>query len=119
MASSTQMKTLIQNTKKMSNRNKYLKEFLNLLSDDQVFHSYLMNMFMINQINVLMGELESGGMSEDDVEQEIKNLMDSIDLMVPDAMGLTRASLTREEFYILLKNVKQQTIENLAERRRN
>lgn len=103
----------------MSKENKYLQDFLNLLDDDQVFHSYLSNTFMLNQIGFFMRELNEGSRSETEVERDIQDLMKSIEILAPDPNGQLHVDLTKEEFYALLKNVKQQTIQNLAERRRN
>ena len=103
----------------MSRENKYLRDFLNLLSDDQVFHSYLTNMFMMNQIRVLTKELNEGKKDEEHVEREIQDLIKSVEILVPDSTGMAQVNLSKDEFYRLLKTVKDQTIENLAERRRN
>jgi len=103
----------------MSRDNKYLRDFLNLLNDDQIFYSYLTNTFMLNQISSLVREMKDGIRSEEEVEKDLQNLMDSIELLAPTLGGLSQSNLTKEEFYMLLKTVKDQTIQNLAERRRN
>lgn len=103
----------------MSRENKYLREFLNLLDDDQVFHSYLSNTFMLNQVHLLLRELTEGKRSEEEVEMEVQNLIKSVEILAPDPTGMAQVNLTREEFCNLLRTVKQQTIQNLAERRMN
>lgn len=103
----------------MSRDNKYLRDFLNLLNDDQIFYSYLTNTFMLNQISSLVREMKDGIRSEEEVEKDLQNLMDSIELLAPTLGGISQSNLTKEEFYMLLKTVKDQTIQNLAERRRN
>lgn len=103
----------------MSRDNKYLRDFLNLLNDDQIFYSYLTNTFMLNQISSLVREMKDGIRSEEEVEKDLQNLMDSIQLLAPTLGGISQSNLTKEEFYMLLKTVKDQTIQNLAERRRN
>jgi len=103
----------------MSRENKYLRDFLNLLSEDQVFYSYLTNTFMLNQIRVITKELNEGKKDEEEVEREIQDLIKSVEILVPDSPGMAQVNLSKDEFYNLLKTVKDQTIENLAERRRN
>lgn len=102
----------------MSRENKYLREFLNLLTEDQVFHSYLTNTFMLNQMNLFLKELNDGSRSEEDIERDVQDLIKSIELMSPDLSG-AEVNLTALEFCSLLRNVKNQSIQNLAERRRN
>lgn len=103
----------------MSRENKYLNEFLNLLDDDQVFHSYLSNTFMLNQVRSLMRELNEGIKSEEDIEGEIQDLIKSVEILAPGSTGMAQVNLTRDEFCNLLRTVKNQTIQNLAERRKN
>jgi len=103
----------------MSRENKYLRDFLNLLDDDQVFHSYLSNTFMLNQVRSLMRELNEGIKSEEEVEREIQDLIKSVEILAPDQTGMAQVNLTRDEFCNLLRTVKDQTIQNLAERRIN
>jgi len=74
---------------------------------------------MLNQISSLVREMKDGIRSEEEVEKDLQNLMDSIELLAPTLGGLSQSNLTKEEFYMLLKTVKDQTIQNLAERRRN
>lgn len=102
----------------MSRENKYLREFLNLLTEDQVFHSYLTNTFMLNQMNLFLKELNDGSRTEEDIERDVQDLIKSIELMSPDLSG-AEVNLTALEFCSLLRNVKNQSIQNLAERRRN
>ena len=103
----------------MSRENKYLKEFLNLLDNDQVFHSYLSNRLMLNQVHSLLRELTEGKKSDEEVEMEVQNLIKSVEILVSNPAGMAQVNLTREEFCNLLRTVKQQTIQNLAERRMN
>lgn len=103
----------------MSRENKYLKDFFNLLNDDQIFYSYLTNTFMLNQMNTLMMEIKEGIRDEEEIEKDLQNLMNSVELLAPSLGGLAQANLSKEEFYSLIKSVKDQTIQNLAERRKN
>jgi hypothetical protein len=103
----------------MHRNNKYLKEFLNLLSDDQVFYSYLTNTFMLNQVNTLIKELDEGIKSEEEVQIGVQELVMSLEILAPDFSGDSKVSLTKEEFLNLLKMVKYEAILNLAERRTN
>jgi hypothetical protein len=103
----------------MQQENKYLNEFFNVLTDDQVFYCYLMNTFMLKQISVLIGSLKDGTKTELEVDQEIKSLIQSLGIISPEVSGLVEVELTREDFYNLIKSVKRQSIENLAERRKN
>jgi len=103
----------------MPRENKYLRDFLNLLSDDQVFHTYLSNTFMLNQMNSLFSEIRNGSRDKEEVEREILDLMRSVEIIAPDLTGMMHVNVTSEEFHGLLKTVKKQTIENLVERRRN
>lgn len=105
--------------KKMSRENKYLRDFLNLLNDDQIFYSYLTNTFMLNQMNAFMREMKDGTRDEKEIEKDLQNLINSVELLTPSFEGTSHANLTKEEFYSLIKNVKDQTIQNLAERRKN
>lgn len=103
----------------MSRENKYLRDFLNLLDDDQVFHSYLTNTFMLNQMNSLIRELNEGIRTEAEIEKEVQDLIRSVEILAPDPSGMAQVNLSKEEFCRLLKTVKDQTIQNLAERRIN
>jgi hypothetical protein len=99
--------------------NKYLRDFLNLLNDDQVFYSYLTNTFILNQLNVLNKELEQEKRSRVEIETDIQNLIRSVEIMIPEALGLNSVKVSKEDFYELVKTVRNQTIENLIERRKN
>lgn len=113
------MKISTQNIKKMSRDNKYLRDFFNLLNDDQVFYCYLTNTFILKQISVLMNELKDGLKTEQDVDREIQGLISSMGIISPEISGLVEVELSKEDFYNLIKSVKGQSIENLAERRKN
>lgn len=119
------MKISILITTKMQKDNNHLHSFLNLLNSEQVFHSYMTNTFMLNQINTMMKDLSSGKISERDLKMEITRLMGSVDMIQTDnidsidSMGSVNTNISPEEFYSLLSNVKKQTILNLIERRRN
>jgi len=103
----------------MPRENKYLREFLNLLTEEQVFHSYLTNSFMLNQMNLFLKELNEGKRTEEEIERDIQDLIKSIELMSPDLSGASEVKLTASEFCNLLRNVKNQSIQNLSERRTN
>jgi hypothetical protein len=103
----------------MPKGNKYLGDFLNLLNDDQVFHTYLSNTFMLNQMNSLFSEIRNGSRDKEEVERDILDIMRSVEIIAPDLIGMMHVNVTSEEFHRLLKTVKQQTIENLVERRQN
>jgi hypothetical protein len=119
------MKISILITTKMQKDNNHLHSFLNLLNSEQVFHSYMTNTFMLNQINTMMKDLSSGKISERDLKMEITRLMGSVDMIQTDnidsidSMGSVNTNISPEEFYSLLSNVKKQTILNLIERRKN
>lgn len=103
----------------MSRENKYLREFLNLLTEEQVFTSYLTNTFMLNQMNFFLKELSDGSRPDDEIEKDIQNLMNSVDLLSPDPSLDSGVDLTALEFCNLVRSVKTQSIQNLAERRIN
>lgn len=103
----------------MQEENKYLNEFFNFLTCDQVFYCYLTNTFMLKQISVLLGSLKDGTKTELEVNQEIESLIQSLGIISPEVSGLVEVELTREDFYNLIKSIKGQSIENLAERRKN
>jgi hypothetical protein len=103
----------------MQQENKYLNEFFNFLTDDQVFYCYLTNTFMLKQISVLMESIKDGSRTESEVNKEIESLIQSLGIISPEVSGLVEVELTREDFYNLIKSVKGQSIENLAERRKN
>lgn len=105
--------------KRMARTEKYLKEFLNILSEDQVFFSYLTNTFLLNQLNVLIKELEKGIKEEAEVQAEVDSLIKSLHLFSPEISGTDEVELSVNEFFNLIKTVKRQTIENLVERRKN
>jgi len=102
-----------------NNDNKYLRDFLNLLNDDQVFYSYLTNTFMLNQMTVLFKELEQQNRPIIEIENDIQDLIRSVEIMIPEAFGMNSVRVTKEDFYQLVKTVRTQTIENLVERRKN
>lgn len=103
----------------MSRDNKYLRDFFNMLTDDQVFYCYLTNTFMLKQISVLLNELREGDKTEKQVDKEIQDLIDSMGIISPEISGLVEVELSKDDFYNLIKSVKGQSIENLAERRKN
>jgi hypothetical protein len=74
---------------------------------------------MLKQISVLLGSLKDGTKTELEVNQEIESLIQSLGIISPEVSGLVEVELTREDFYNLIKSVKGQSIENLAERRKN
>lgn len=107
-------------TKKIMGRSeKYLKEFLNILSEDQVFFSYLTNTFLLNQLNVLLKEFEKGTKKESEIQAEVDYLIKSLELFSPEMTGMDQIELSVNDFFDLIKAVKRQTIENLVERRKN
>ena len=103
----------------MGRTDKYLKEFLNILSEDQVFFSYLTNTFLLNQLRVLLDELENGIKEESQIQQEVDSLIKSLELFSPEITGMNEVELSVNDFFNLIKTVKRQTIENLVERRKN
>lgn len=90
-----------------------------MLTDDQVFYCYLTNTFILKQISVLLNELREGDKTEKQVDKEIQDLIDSMGIISPEISGLVEVELSKDDFYNLIKSVKGQSIENLAERRKN
>lgn len=103
----------------MSRDNKYLREFFNLLTNDQVFYCYLTNTFVLKQLSVLMNDLKEGEKTEQQVDKEIQDLIHSMGIISPEISGLVEVELSKEDFYNLIRSVKAQSIENLIERRKN
>lgn len=91
---------------------------MNILTDDQVFNSYLTNTFMLNQLNALKRDLRNGKITNDEMSEKIKEMLLSVESMPPDSIGFPM-DITNEEFYEVINVVKKETIENLIERRKN
>lgn len=105
--------------KVMGRTEKYLREFLNILSEDQVFFSYLTNTFLLNQIQALINDLNNGLKEESEIQKEVNTLIESLQLFSPEMTGLNEIDLSVNDFFNLIRSVKRQTLENLIERRIN
>jgi len=105
--------------KVMGRTEKYLREFLNILSEDQVFFSYLTNTFLLNQIQALINDLNNGLKEESEIQKEVNTLIESLQLFSPEMTGLNEIDLSVNDFFNLIRSVKRQTLENLIEKRIN
>lgn len=96
-----------------------MQEILNNLSSDIVFRSYLNNSFILNQMNSYMEEIEECKRERDEVEKDMDQLIRNIQMMMPYNIVEPGKKIDRYEFMTMVDKVKNESITNLIERRKN
>ena len=96
-----------------------LNELLNSLNCNIVFRSYLSNLFILNEINQIIQDVEDGKKQEEDLNIAIDSIIKSVGMLIPPNLLQKGATIDQENFIKVVTDVKHSSIKNLIERRKN
>jgi hypothetical protein len=96
-----------------------LNELLNSLNCNNVFRSYLSNLFILNEINQIIQDVEDGKKQEEDLNIAIDSIIKSVGMLIPPNLLQKGATIDQDNFIKVVTDVKHSSIKNLIERRKN